>query len=177
MKELIERVLVSAATEMWEEESTLSEYTAATAEHELNLTFHYASSLRRWFPWLDRDFDVQKRPWANRRPDIIFHRRGNHDENFLVVEVKRANDLGGGRDDLSKIRKFWFSEPLCYCFGASVVLDEEHETGDVCVIRADESVQPLIYLPMSAISRVSKPRSKHELDEMNQQLAASPTKR
>ena len=148
---------------MWEEEPTLGRYTADTAEHELNLAFHYAQRLRGWFPWLDCDFDVQKRPLENQRPDIIFHRRGNHDENFLVVEVKRANNLAGGRSDLSKIRDRWFPEPLCYRFGASVVFDEEQETGNICVLSADGSAESTGYLPMSAMSRASKPRTADEL--------------
>lgn len=48
MKTLLIRIILSAASEMWNMEPTLSRYTAATAEHELNLAFHYAAELRGW---------------------------------------------------------------------------------------------------------------------------------
>jgi hypothetical protein len=105
-----------------EEQPTLSKFTSETNEYEPNLSFHYANSLRRFLFWLDCDFDVSKPNLGNRRPDIIFHRRGIHALNFLVVEVKRSER--DATEDIAKIKDYWFNKPLFYRFGASVVLGE-----------------------------------------------------
>jgi hypothetical protein len=73
MKELLARILCSAAHSMWEKDPTLGQYTTEIAEHELNVAFHFAAELRGWFPWLDCDFDVTKPNFDRNRPDIILH--------------------------------------------------------------------------------------------------------
>lgn len=90
---------------MWEKNTTLGHYTSQTGQHELNLAFHYASELKKWFPWLNCDFDVTKRNCGRKRPDIILHRRGTNALNFLVVEVKREKSRG---PDYSHVHAFWF---------------------------------------------------------------------
>lgn len=60
MTELLAQILLAAAGQMWKRDPTLGKYTAETAEHELNLAFHYAAELRRWLPWLDCDFGKLK---------------------------------------------------------------------------------------------------------------------
>ncbi|MEN3369591.1 MAG: hypothetical protein V7609_1734 [Verrucomicrobiota bacterium] len=134
MIDLIYRILASASAAMWKEEPDLGDYTAATAEHELNLAQHYASRLRRWLPWLRCDCDVQKPPFGDRRPDIVCHRRGAHSANFLVVEIKRGDDIAGGREDIAKIRRYWFAKPLGYRFGASLVFNENKHTARIFVL-------------------------------------------
>ena len=89
MENSIAHILLSAAQEMWRREPTLAIYTKQTAEHELNVAFHFAAELRTWFPWLDCDFDVTKPNFERNRPDIILHRRAEHAANFLVVQIKR----------------------------------------------------------------------------------------
>ena len=120
MTKFVADILASAATSLAEEQPTLSKFTSETNEYEPNLSFHYANILRRFLFWLDCDFDVSKPNLGNRRPDIIFHKRGIHALNFLVVEVKRSEC--DAQEDIDKIRAFWFKEPLLYRFGASVVL-------------------------------------------------------
>jgi hypothetical protein len=134
MKALLERILLSAGAEMWSREPTLSKYTSETAEHELNLAFHYATELRHWFPWLDCDFDVTKVNFGRDRPDIILHRRNSNAANFLVVEIKRARYRSAVAEDLKQIRQRWFAENLLYRFGASVVLDEDNKLDAVQVL-------------------------------------------
>ncbi|SRR6266498_992934 len=123
MTELIADILASAAGILNVEQATLSKFTSETNEYEPNLSFHYANTLRRFLFWMDCDFDVIKPNLEKKRPDIIFHRRGIHALNFLVVEVKRSE--GDAQEDVDKIRAYWFTKPLCYRFGASVVLGEK----------------------------------------------------
>ena len=120
---------------MWKEEPTLSRYSPATMEHELNIAFHYASRLRRWFTWLDCDYDIQKSDLGCKRPDIVFHVRGVHEFNLLIIEVKRKGDVKGGQDDLKKIHANWFSAPYLYQYGASVVFNEADKTAKLRVIQ------------------------------------------
>jgi len=134
MKALLERILLSAGAQMWSQEPTLSKYTSETAEHELNLAFHYAAELRHWFPWLDCDFDVTKVNFCRDRPDIILHRRNSNAVNFLVVEIKRARYQNAIAEDLAQIRQCWFAGNLLYRFGASVVLDEDNKLDAVQVL-------------------------------------------
>jgi hypothetical protein len=122
-------------------EPTLSRYTAATAEHELNLAFHYAAELRGWFQWLHCDFDVTKNHFNAERPDIILHRRRSNACNFLVIEIKRARSRHAVPADLAQIRDRWFQGELRYPFGASLILDEENQASEVCILsrsRPDE---------------------------------------
>lgn len=168
MTRLLGTILASAAQQMWKDEPTLSRYTFATMEHELNVAFHYACQLRRWLPWFDCDFDIQKPGMGLRRPDIIFHLRGIHEGNFLVIEVKRKGDIGEARADLAKTREYWFGEHFKYEFGASVCFDEKAQTTKLCVIQngtekiADEYMDdrrfPLIG-PTTNVDSIHKCRS------------------
>jgi hypothetical protein len=119
---------------MWKREPTLGKYTAETAEHELNLAFHYAAELRHWLPWLDCDFDVTKLNFNRERPDIILHRRGSNKANLLVIEIKRERFRSGVPADLEQIRTRWFRGNLRYRFGASLILDEDRCTAEACVL-------------------------------------------
>lgn len=142
MKKMLAYVLASAAHAMWRTEPSLSEFTNATEEHELNLAFHYASELRRWFPWLNCDFDVTKPNAERRRPDIVLHRRNTNAFNFLAIEVKRAVRRGEVEADLEKIRSNWLITPYCYHFGASVVLNEKTKDFEVYLLSHDENATP-----------------------------------
>ena len=133
MKELLAQILLSAAGEMWKREPTLGKYTAETAEHELNLAFHYAAELRHWLPWLDCDFDVTKPNFNRERPDIILHKRSSNKANFLVIEIKGERFRSGVPADL-EIRSRWFTGELRYRFGASLILDEDRYTAEACVL-------------------------------------------
>ena len=125
MKTLLARILCSAARSMWKKDPTLGNYTSETYQHELNLAFHFAAELRQCLPWMHCDFDVAKRGGNRERPDIIFHRRGSHALNFLVIEVKRERSRSAVPADLSQIRDRWFGGRLAYRFGAAMILADD----------------------------------------------------
>jgi hypothetical protein len=129
MKELIARIICSALNNVFTGQPNLSKFIPQeTAEREPNLSFHFANELWKYLFWLDCDFDVTKSFHEDKRPDMVFHKRGINALNFLVVEVKRKSNPLGFSADLEKIQNHWFGVDLHYQFGASVVIDEK--TGD-----------------------------------------------
>ncbi|HEX4121948.1 MAG TPA: hypothetical protein VH619_15110 [Verrucomicrobiae bacterium] len=180
MKDLLAHILCSAADSMWKRDPTLGHYRSETKQHELNLAFHFACELRNWFPasWFDCDFDVSKRGGTyrdsygkireHRRPDTIFHIRGTHDLNFLVVEVKRLGNAGGVEEDTSRIRKLWMQPPYLYHFGATVVMADNEAHYEVSVFaRSDRDEKPATALfsdkrPRYHLPDFSKCKSRHE---------------
>src|SRR5207248_2215286 len=70
------------------------------------------------------DVDIKKPDAGDRRPDIVFHRRGTHEDNFLVIEVKRDNQRAI-TGELEKIERYWFAEPYLYQFGAALNLNSD----------------------------------------------------
>lgn len=109
----------------------LLEFTAQTGQTEWNLGHHMAVELGALLPAFDCDMEVLKRGhgYGNRRPDIIFHKRGDHRSNFLVIELKRDGKPKDAKADVKKIQRHWFRGPLRYQFGAAVNLrsDGKHE--------------------------------------------------
>ena len=158
MNALLLRILASVAHSMWQDDRSLSRYTAETAEHELNLAFHYARRLGFWFPWLDCDFDVTKTHFNRERPDIILHRRGSNAANFLVVEVKRERSRGLANADLKQVRARWFATPLRYRFGASVVLDDDTRGFDVRLLTQRSPQQQTVLSKADLREPLSLPR-------------------
>jgi hypothetical protein len=63
--------------------------------------------------------NITKRDYGNRRPDIIFHKRGINQLNFLVCEIKTN---GSSDEDIKKIKRDWMRSPSWYHFGASIVV-------------------------------------------------------
>ena len=96
------------------------------------MAHHLANEVQKHFAELDCDLDVIKVNLDRRRPDIILHKRGSHDSNFLVIEVKRDGSSAAIRDDIDKIMHYWFNNPLCYKFGAVINL-KSNKTGQVQV--------------------------------------------
>jgi len=126
MKELLGSLIFSALSNLFERQPDLSLFTSQTDEREPNLSFHFANEMWPYLFWLSCDFDVTKPEMKRQRPDVIFRRRAVHLLNFLVLEVKRRSNPLGIRDDLAKIKEYWFCDPLAYCFGASVLIDERN---------------------------------------------------
>jgi hypothetical protein len=114
---------------MFVNQPDLASFTSQTGHHEPNFSFHLANELWKYFTWLNCDFDVIKREYENKRPDVIFHRRGRNRFNLLVVEVKRKANFDVDdwicKKDEDKIKDVWFGGRLRYPFGVSVVMDEE----------------------------------------------------
>ena len=125
MKDLVAKFIFSALHNLFRAQPNLSKFVPQeTHEREPNLSFHLANELWKYLFWLDCDFDVTKPPHRDKRPDVIFHKRGSNALNFLVIEVKRDSNPDGVKEDIRKIKEHWFAGELQYDFGASVLLDE-----------------------------------------------------
>jgi len=122
-------ILEQAIAKLFERQPNIFEFTSETGQTEWNLAHHLAVELREFFPSLDHDLDVVKWNYKNRRPDIIFHKRGTHESNLVVVEIKRDGDPREVEADIEKIHAHWFRGRLHYQFGAVVNLrsDGKHE--------------------------------------------------
>lgn len=120
VKEAIEK----AVNSLFANQPDIFRLTPASAQTEWNLTTHLARELSVLFPEFACDIDLQKPEAGDRRPDIVLHRRGTHEDNFLVIEVKRDNRraIPG---ELDKIERYWFAEPYLYRFGAAVNLNSD----------------------------------------------------
>lgn len=128
----------SACVRLFESQPDLHRLTSETDQREPNLSFHFASTLWPYLPWLNCDFDVLKPHLGSKRPDIIFHRRSTHRFNFLVVEVKRhPDDIA---EDLAKITGTWFDGRLNYRFGAAVFLSPETRSAGFRLVSRESGV-------------------------------------
>lgn len=125
----LKTILEESIAKLFEHQPDMFEFTSATGQTEWNLAHHLANELCAFFPKLECDLDVVKRDYGDKRPDIIFHRRGTHRSNYLVIELKREGQRGEIDDDIEKIKEEWFRPPLHYRFGAVVDLrsDGRHE--------------------------------------------------
>lgn len=158
MEWLVVTLLFSALKNMFRNQPDLSLFTSQTEEREPNLSFHLANELWPYLFWLNCDFDVTKPNMGRRRPDIIFHRRGTHLFNALVVEVKREQNPVGVKGDLSKIQKYWFQAPLAYCFGASVLLNEKAQTFSVHLVSKNRGEECFTVSSEESLNYLSTPK-------------------
>lgn len=53
-------------------------------------------------------------------PDIIVHKRGNNDDNLLIIEMKKDSSREDNKRDLEKLRAF--KRELNYCFAFHLIL-------------------------------------------------------
>jgi hypothetical protein len=124
-KQSIQEAVTEASRALLASQPDLFRFTSETHQTEWNIAHHLANELHRLFHGYDCDLDVSKPNLGDRRPDIVIHRRGGHEENLLVVEVKRSRgDVAG---EIEKIRNWWFPPPLRYRYGAVVVVNEGAE--------------------------------------------------
>ena len=128
--ETIRKFLRDSISSLFANQPNIFDFTSETGQTEWNLAHHYANEIHTLLSNYDCDLDVIKLNFDNRRPDIIFHSRGNHKSNFLVVEVKRDGDRAEIANDVQKIKSVWFRKPLIYQFGAIVNLMRD-KTGTV----------------------------------------------
>jgi hypothetical protein len=119
---LIKAILESAAKSFLAKQPNFYQFTSQTYQTEWNIAHHFANELNRMLPYFDCDLDICKGNFECKRPDIILHKRGSHQANFLVIEAKRKRDDVDG--ELKKIKQNWFQPPLSYLYGAVVVIDE-----------------------------------------------------
>jgi hypothetical protein len=137
----IKQMLKNAAKNLFENQPTIYDFTPESGRSEWNLAHHLANEIMKLCPSLDCDLEIPKRNIQNKRPDIILHRRGTHEENRLVVEVKTDLTRREIDSDIDKVRTDWFRSRLCYQFG-SVVHLKDNKTADVKVFR-NEYYSPL----------------------------------
>jgi hypothetical protein len=118
----LKSIIEQAISNLFEHQPNIVEFTAQTRQTEWNLAFHLAVELSALLPDLDCDIDVLKRGYGygNKRPDIIFHKRGTHESNYLVVELKRDGNAHRIEADIEKIHEHWFRDPLHYQFAAVI---------------------------------------------------------
>jgi len=125
MLNLIGTILISSIRNLFNNQHDVLTPTRFTGMTEWNYSRHLANEIVKYIFWLNHDTDVTKHDYHNRRPDIIFHKRGINDLNFLVVEIKKISGLGN--NDIKKIKRDWMCEPLLYRFGASIVVQSAED--------------------------------------------------
>ena len=115
-EESVREAIVKAIESLFANQPDIFELTPESNQTEWNLTHHLAWEISDLLPQFAYDIDLKKPDAGDRRPDIVFHKRGTHDDNFLVIEVKRDNEhaLVG---EMRKIEEHWFAEPYLYQFG------------------------------------------------------------
>lgn len=156
MKTLLAHILASALLRLRRAEAKRGDFTSQTNWHEPNLSFHLANELVPYLFWLDCDFDVTKSGHEDKRPDIIFHRRGTNNLNFLVIELKREASRCGIKADLQKIRDEWFGGALLYRFGAGIITDERAKRFEVHLLEKD--YDPMVISSETILRKLPRPR-------------------
>jgi len=134
MKDLIKNIISSSIKNLFNNQPDILTDTSQTTMTEWNLAHHLANEIAKYIFWLNNDFDISKKNYKNRRPDIIFHKRGINELNFLVIELKRNDCI---EEDIKKIKQDWMGSPLFYRFGASVVIKNEKDWNVILFERED----------------------------------------
>ena len=131
--EQIKEVLDRAAQDLFAS-GAVAAFTPQTRQSEWNLANHLAAAIEGYLPELQHDGDPIKPQAGRRRPDIIFHVRGTHDFNYLVIEVKKDGLRRSILLDIAKIKTYWFRGRLRYLFGAVMNLRSDN-TAEIEVFR------------------------------------------
>jgi hypothetical protein len=106
--------------------------------HERSVCHHLAVHLERHFPGLNIDceynrlrYDIKRIPdfdGAGRRsmrrvfPDIVVHRRLEHSDNLLIIEMKLTTSRGSDADDLAKLSFYRAGENYRYRYAVFIKL-------------------------------------------------------
>ena len=118
-KEIKEK-LENAIKNLFMNQDDIFEFTSESGVTEWNLAHHLAFEIQKEFPQFQHDIELTKSSSSHQRPDIILHKRGNHENNFLVIEIKYNKNT---QNDINKIKRYWFEHPLKYKFGASIRIE------------------------------------------------------
>jgi hypothetical protein len=116
----IKTILEQAVDNLFTNQSDIFTFTSQTHQTEWNLAHHLAVEIHEFFSTYNCDIDVTKPNLGNKRPDIIIHKRGSNEHNFLVIEMKLNGDSQDTKDDIDKIKANWFRSALRYQFGAVI---------------------------------------------------------
>lgn len=125
----VKSAIENAIGRLFEHQPNIFAFTPETGQTEWKLAHHLAVELREFFPSMDHDLEITKHDYDDRRPDIVFHKRGTHEANHLVVELKKDGNNAKISADIEKIHAYWFRDPLHYQFGVVINLrtDGRHE--------------------------------------------------
>jgi hypothetical protein len=118
MEKNIGFILKASVEDLLMSQPDILDSTDQTTMTEWNIAHHYSNSIYKFLFWYDYDNDVVKGYCNNKRPDIIFHKRQSNFNNFLVIELKKADEIN--EDDGLKIKEYWFKRKLNYQYGACV---------------------------------------------------------
>jgi len=120
----VKNIIVRSVRNLYRNQPNLYDFTSITHQTEWNLGHQLAYELQKdtFLSRFDCDLDIVKTNFDNRRPDIIFHKRGDNKYNFLVVELKYNKEKKELDEDMQKIKDNWFQCPLQYDYGAVVNL-------------------------------------------------------
>ena len=135
-EQTLTRVIERTTERLFDRQPTLFDLTSESTQTEWNLAHHLANELHETslLSHFHCDLEVIKGSAGRKRPDIIFHSRGTHGNNFLVVEMKRDADRGELDQDLGKTRSYWFQPPYHYKYGCAVDIRSDR-TSSVKVVR------------------------------------------
>ena len=133
MADLIKRILSSSVKNLFENQPTIFEFTSETGKTEWNLSHHLAFEIQKYLFWLDHDVELIKKNCENKRPDIVFHKRGINELNFLVVEVKTSSEIS---EDIDKIKENFIDGEL-YKFGVAIKINVD-KSFNACLITKDK---------------------------------------
>ncbi len=119
-KKSIKKLLDQTVNSLFASQPNIFEFTSETGQTEWNLAHHLANEIHKSLSRFDCDLEVIKRNLENKRPDIIFHKRGTNENNLLAVELKLDGDPRNMKKDVDKIKSYWPGDPLRYNFGAVI---------------------------------------------------------
>lgn len=114
----ITAMIQAAVARLFEEQPNIFDFVDGAGRKEWNLAHHIASDLVKALPGYDCDLEVTKFKRGDSRPDIIFHSRGGHENDYLVIEVKYEASKKDIERGIEKIYSHWFNHPQNYRFGA-----------------------------------------------------------
>lgn len=92
--------------------------------------------------------DVKRIGSDHARPDIIVHRRGNHDFNHLVIEIKKAEGLKSSEreEDYLKLQEFTCESNEEYRYVTGIYLELAEKAAKVIQFeKGIKSIPPLVY--------------------------------
>jgi hypothetical protein len=119
-KNELKEILNVAVSSLFANQPNIFSFTSESGQTEWNLAHHLANEISKALPKYNCDLEITKADFESRRPDIIFHERGTHRNNFLVIEMKRDGNVRDIENDTEKIMAYWFADPLSYQFGAVI---------------------------------------------------------
>ena len=122
-KDEVKALLEKAAECLFADQPDIYVSTPESTVTEWAVAHHYANAMSHLLPGYACDVEARKTP-NGERPDIIIHKRGEHVNNFLVVEIKLRRERESVEDfdpaDKSKIKGRLSPGKLRYKFGALV---------------------------------------------------------